>query len=95
MLSSCLNCVHAVDMMETVDGSGSGGLFIHENPVNCGPVVPTGDLHPSPPGAVLQQARESKPAAGETARDPRDTFPKIWDAACRTATTIDRNELVG
>ena len=49
--------VHAVDMMETVDGSGPGGVFIHENPVNCGSIVPTGDLHRSPPGAVLQQAR--------------------------------------
>ena len=72
--------VDAVDVMDTVDGSGSGGDFIQENQLNCGSIVPTGDLHPSPPGAVIQQAREPKPAAGETARDPRVTFPKIWDA---------------
>ena len=34
--------IHAVDMMETVDGSGSGGVFIHANPVNCGSIVATG-----------------------------------------------------
>ena len=62
--------IHAVDLMETVDGSGSGGVFIHENQVNCGSIVARGDLHPSPPGAVLQQAREPKPAAGETAATP-------------------------
>ena len=62
--------IHAVDMMDTVDGSGPGGVFIHENPVNCGPIVATGDPHRSHPGAVLQQARKPKPAAGETAAIP-------------------------
>ena len=62
--------IHAVDMMETVDGSGSGGVFIHEKQVNYGSIVARGDLHPSPPGAVLQQAREPKLAAGETAATP-------------------------
>ena len=69
--------VHAVDMMETVDGSGPGGDFIHENPVNCGSIVPTGDLHRSPPGAVLQQAREPKPAAGERPATPGTHSPKF------------------
>ena len=69
--------IHAVDMMDRVDGSGSGGVFIHENPVNCGSVVPTGDLHPSPPGAVLQQAREPKPATGGTAAIPGTRSQKI------------------
>ena len=69
--------VDAVDMMDTVDGSGSGGDLIHENQLNCGPIVPTGDLHPSPPGAVLQQAREPKPATGETAAIPGTRSPKF------------------
>ena len=69
--------IHAVDMMDRVDGSGSGGVFIHENPVNCGSVVPTGDLHSSPPGAVIQQAREPKPAAGGTAAIPGTRSQKI------------------
>ena len=83
--------IHAVDLMETVDGSGSGGVFIHENQVNCGSIVARGDLHPSPPGAVLQQAREPKLAAGRRdSRDPWDTFPKIWDAASRSPLLRDR-----
>ena len=57
--------IDAVDMRETVVGCGPGDVFIHENRVNWGPVVPTGGPHPSPPGAVLQQTRESKLAAGE------------------------------
>ena len=69
--------IHAVDMMDTVDGSGSGGVFIHENPVNCGSVVPTGDLHSSPPGAVIQQAREPKPATGERPAIPGTRSPII------------------
>ena len=69
--------IHAVDMMETVDGSGPGGVFIHENPVNCDSIVATGDLHRSPPGAVLQQAREPKPAAGERPSTPGTHSPKF------------------
>ena len=61
--------------MDTVDGCGSGGVFIHANQVNCCSIVPIGDLHPSPPGAVLQQARELKLAAGETPALPGTRSP--------------------
>ena len=71
-------------------GTGSGGVLIHENQVNCGPIVARGDLHPSPPGAVLQQAREPKLAAGETAATPGTRSPKIWDAASRSPLLRDR-----
>ena len=70
--------IDAVGMRETVDGSGSGGDFIQENQLNCGSIVPTGDLHPSPPGAVLQQAREPKLATGETAATAGTRSPKFW-----------------
>ena len=63
-------------MMDTVDGGGSGGLFIDENQANCGPIPPTGNLHPSPPGADLQLAREPKQAAGQG--------PAIAGARCPT-----------
>ena len=69
--------IHAVSMMDTVDGCGSGGDFIHENQLNCGSIVPTCDLHPSPPGAVLQQAREPKLATGGTAAIPGTRSQKI------------------
>ncbi len=69
--------VDAVSMMDTVDGCGSGGDFIHESQLNCGSIVPAGDLHPSPPGAVLQQAREPKPATRETAATPGTRSPKF------------------
>ena len=52
-------------MLETVDGSGSGGVFVDENQASCGSILATGNLHLSPIGAVLQQARKPKPAAGE------------------------------
>ena len=45
-------------MMETVDGSGAGGVFVDENQASCGPILPTVNLHLSHFGAVLQQARE-------------------------------------
>ena len=67
-------------MLEIVDGSGSGGLFVDENQASCGPIVPTGNLHLSPPGAVLQQAREPKQAADERPAIPGARSPKIWDA---------------
>ncbi len=69
--------VDAVSMMDTVDGCGSGGDFIHENQLNCGSIVPTGDLHPPPPGAVLQQAREPKLATGERPAIPGTRSPKF------------------
>ena len=78
MLSSCPNYDRSMQLVrETVDGSGPGGVFIHESRANCGPIVSTGDLPPSPPGAVLQQAREPKPATGETAATPGTRSPKI------------------
>ena len=55
-------------MLETVDGSDSGGAFVDENQASCGSILATGNLHLSPIGAVLQQAREPKPAG---ARGPR------------------------
>ena len=73
--------VDEVEMMETVDGSGSSGVFIQENRANWGSILATGNLHPSLPGAVPQQAREPKPAAGERPTTPKDTFPqKNWAA---------------
>ena len=55
-------------MLETVDGSSSGGVFVDENQASCGSILATGNLHLSPIGAVLQQARKAKPAAGERPR---------------------------
>ena len=71
-------------MMETVDGSGAGGVFIDENQASCGPILATGNLHLSHFGAVLQQAREPKPAAGERPAIAGARSPKILDAPpCR------------
>ena len=70
-------------MLETVDGSGSGGVFVDENQASCGSILATGNLHLSPIGAVLRQAREPKPAAGERPAIPGARFPKIWDAPLR------------
>ena len=67
-------------MLETVDGSGSGGVFVDENQANCGSILATGNLHLSPIGAVLQQARKPKPAAGERPAIAGARSPKIWDA---------------
>ena len=67
-------------MLETVDGSGSGGVFVDENQASCGSILATGNLHLSPIGAVLQQAREPKPAAGERPAIAGARSPKIWDA---------------
>ena len=61
--------IHAVDMMEAVDGSGPGGVFIHENRANCGSTLPTGNLHLSPLGPVLRQAWEPNAIPGT--RSPR------------------------
>ena len=72
-------------MLDTVDGSGSGGLFVDENQASCGSIVPTGNLHLSPLGAVLQKAREPKPAAGERPAIPGARSPKIWDATEKRA----------
>ena len=66
-------------MLETVDGSGSGGVFVDENQASCGSILATGNLHLSPIGAVLQQAREPKPAAGERPAIAGARSPKIWD----------------
>ena len=63
-------------MLETVDGSGSGGVFVDENQASCGSILATGNLHLSPIGAVLQQARKPKPAAGERSAIAGGTFPK-------------------
>ena len=73
-------------MLETVDGSGSGGVFVDENQASCGSILPTGNLHLSPIGAVLQQARKLKPAAGERPAIAGARSPKIWDgpASART-----------
>ena len=67
-------------MLETVDGSGSGGVFVDENQASCGSILATGNLHLSPIGAVLQQARKPKPAAGERPAIAGARSPKIWDA---------------
>ena len=64
--------IHAVDsvrMIDTVDGAGSGDVFIHEKQANCGSIVPTGNLHRSPLGPVLRQAWEPNAIAGT--RSPR------------------------
>ena len=39
-------------MLETVDGSGSGGVFVDENQASCGSILATGNLHLSP---ILEQ----------------------------------------
>ncbi len=67
-------------MLETVDGSGSGGVFVDENQASCGSILATGNLHLSPIGAVLQQARKPKPATGERPAIAGACSPKIWDA---------------
>ena len=67
-------------MLETVDGSGSGGVFVDENQASCGSILATGNLHLAPIGAVLEQARKPKPAAGERSAIPGARSPKIWDA---------------
>ena len=47
---------------------------------SCGSILATGNLHLSPIGAVLQQARKPKPAAGERPAIAGARSPKIWDA---------------
>ena len=64
-------------MLETVDGSGSGGVFVDENQASCGSILATANLHLSPIGAVLQQARKPKPAAGERSAIPGARSPKF------------------
>ena len=72
-------------MLETVDGSGSGGVFVDENQASCGSILATGNLHLSPIGAVLQQARKPKPAAGERPAIAGARSPKNWDAPGKLA----------
>ena len=80
-------------MLETVDGSGSGGVFVDENQANCGSILATGNLHLSPIGAVLQQAREPKPAAGERPAIAGARSPKIWDAPNQPGASRNRGEI--
>ena len=45
--------------------------------MHCGSIAATGDVHPSPAGAVLQQAREPKPAEGERRATSGSRSPKF------------------
>ena len=81
-------------MLETVDGSGSGGVFVDENQVNRGSILPRDCLHLSLIGAVLQQARKPKPAAGERPAIAGARSPKIWDAPVKSGMHPNLFEIV-
>ena len=76
-------------MLETVDGSGAGGVFVDENQASSGSILATGNLHLSPIEAVLQQARKPKPAAGERPAIAGARSPKISDAPPSTGCIRD------